>query len=240
MVLKTLDFNYTFTFPDGSKREFPVRIRPGDLTLIREPLKQVPDWVKLGRCQCPICPLKEAEHPNCPVAEGLVEIVAYVADSVSSQLVDIEVRTEHRTYTKKGTLATGVSSLIALCMPTSGCPILDKLRPMVFTHLPFATLEQNLHRQLATYLLAQFFRSRKGMQPDWELKGLVKMSEDIRVVNRAFCKRLRAVCRNDAAINALVHLDCLADNAAFTLQKKGLGHIERCFAAYFEEAAVRK
>ena len=232
---KTLEFQYRFVFPDGSRREFVVRIDAASLSLVLEPRKEWPEWVGLGQSQCPNCPLAESEHPRCPAAVGLIDVVELLKDSVSSQQVDIEVRTEARTYAKKATLAAGVSSVIALCMPTSGCPILDKLRPMVFTHLPFATLDQNLHRQLATYLLAQFFRARKGLEPDWQLKGLVKLSDDIRVVNQHFCKRLRTVCRRDAAINALVHLDCLADNASFTLRKKGLDKIERCFSAFLKD-----
>lgn len=232
---KILEFLYRFTFPDGTARELPVRIRSGELSLVVEPRKEYPEWVRLEKCKCPICPLKEEETPRCPVAVGLMDVVDFVKDLVSSQMVDIEVRTETRNYTKKGTLATGISSLIALCMPTSGCPFLDKLRPMVFTHLPFASLEQNLHRQLATYLLAQFFRARNGLKPDWEIEGLVRLSDDIRLVNRHFCKRLHTVCAKDAAINALVHLDCLADNASFTLQRKGLGNIEKCFAAYLKD-----
>lgn len=237
---KILEFDYSFSFPDGDRRQFVVRIRPGELSLVMEPRKTYPEWVRLGRCRCPICPLDDSKVANCPVAVGLIDLVDFVKDSVSSQMVEIEVRTEYRTYFKKTTLAAGISSLIALCMPTSGCPVLDKLRPMVFTHLPFATLEQNLHRQLSTYLLAQFFRSRKGLQADWQLKGLAKISDDIRVVNKFFCKRLRTICGNDAAINALVHLDCLADNASFTLRMKGLGHIERCFSAYLEEEPALK
>ncbi|MFA5138198.1 MAG: hypothetical protein WC728_03115 [Elusimicrobiota bacterium] len=235
--MKTLEFDYKFIPDSGRSRGFHVKFELPALSLQLEPRRQYPDWVRLGSNRCPNCPLKESKNPHCPAAKGLLEVVDFFKDANSSEIVDIEIRTEERTYHKRGPLSVGVSSLVGLCMPTSGCPILDKLRPMVFTHLPFATLEQNLHRQLANYMLAQYFRSKRGLKPDWKMEGLASLAEDIRLVNRSFCERLYAVCSNDATLNALVHLDCFADNASFTLKRRGLAHIEPCFSAYFEEDA---
>ncbi|HBL15670.1 MAG TPA: hypothetical protein DD417_02610, partial [Elusimicrobia bacterium] len=202
-----MEFLYRFSFPNGTLKLFHIVVDDDTLSLQLRPRDRQPDWTRLGFEQCTHCPLDEGEHPYCPAASALVEVVEQFKDCRSSQAVDIEIRTQSHTYTKRGPLSLGMSSLVAVCMPTCGCPVLDKLRPMVYTHLPFATLQQNLHRQLATYMLAQHFRARRKLKPDWEMKGLVGLSEDVRTVNRCFCQRLTAACPNDATVNALVHLD---------------------------------
>ena len=55
-----------------------------------------------------------------------------------------------------------VFSLIGIYMVTSGCPIMDKLRPMARFHLPFASTEETIYRAISTYLLGQYFLEQKG------------------------------------------------------------------------------
>ena len=112
---------------------------------------------------------------------------------------------------------------------------MDKLKPMVRTHLPFATLQETLYRLVAMYMLAQHFQAMRGNKPDWELKGLIHLLEDLRTVNRSFSQRLATECAEDATLKALGHLDGFADNAIFFLtNEKGLEEFERAFQAHFE------
>ncbi|HAH08244.1 MAG TPA: hypothetical protein DCM05_17250 [Elusimicrobia bacterium] len=228
-----MEFKYRFTFPDKSEHVVDIVLEDDTLSLQLKPRKDPPEWTKLGYHQCEGCLLKEKEHPHCPAALVLLEMVLRFKDCNASQLVDIEIHTERHTYCRRGPLSLGMSSLVAVCLPACGCPVLDKIRPMVFTHLPFASLQQNLHRQLANYMLAQYFRSRRGLEPDWEMKGMVALSEDIHTVNRNLCQRISSACPKDATVNSVVHLDCFAGNASLALKRKGLAQIERCFAAYF-------
>ena len=162
-------------------------------------------------------------------------MIEFFKDASSRETVLIEIDAPARKFSKNGPLAMGVSALIGLQMAASGCPVLDKLRAMVHTHLPFANLEETLYRYLANYMLGQYFRSRNGLTPDWEMKGLLAMAQDIRKVNRSFCRRLHSACREDASLNALVHLDCFADNAAFVMQRSGLDKLESAFSAFLTE-----
>lgn len=232
---KPLEFRYRFLFPNGSERMFLVRLDGGDLSLIREPRDEYPSWTELSFHKCPNCPLDEAEHSHCPVATGLTEVIEFFKTQWSSDTVDIEIRTEARTYLKRAPLAMGVSALFGLHMATAGCPILDRLKPMTRTHVPFATIYETMSKHFAVYMLAQFFRARKGKTPDWEMKDFVKHVEAVRTVNKAFVQRLYAVCSKDANLNAIVHLDCFADSAAFVVQKKGLDELEKAFSAYLED-----
>ena len=61
---------------------------------------------------------------------------------------------------------------------------------MVRFHLPFATREETMYRVVAMYLMAQYFRQRNGLEPDWEMADLVHMYEDVTVVNKSFVDRL--------------------------------------------------
>ncbi len=61
------------------------------------------------------------------------------------------------------------------------------------------------------------------------------MLNDIRTVNKSFFKRLYKVCNQDANLNAIVHLDCFADNSAFLIEKKGLDQIRSTFAAHLKK-----
>lgn len=231
---KSQDITYRFTLKDGRVKEFLVRLDPDSLALRRDPAVEQADWTKLSFHQCPNCPLKEADSPRCPPAAALAEVVDYFKDSLSSEEAEVEIVTEARSYRKKAALSSGVSGLIGLVMSTSGCPILDKLKPMAREHLPFATLKESLYRFLSMYMLAQRLRAWKEQVPDWEMTGFLTFLEDLRTVNRAFCQRLYAVCRKDASLNALVHLDCFADNTAFFLKRKGLDELARYFTAHFD------
>ena len=231
---KTTDILYRFSLPDGRVKEFLVQLDPDTLALRRDESAELPEWTKLSYQQCPNCPLKEKDSPRCPPAAALADVIDYFKDSLSSETADVEIVTEGRSYRKESSLSSGVSGLFGLVMSTSGCPILGKLKPMVREHLPFATLKESLYRFLSMYMLAQRLRAWKDMVPDWEMKGLIGLLEDLRIVNRAFCQRLYAVCRKDASLNALVHLDCFADNTAFFLKRKGLDELARSFTAHFD------
>ncbi|MFC1679596.1 DUF6901 family protein [Elusimicrobiota bacterium] len=232
MGADTLEYHYKFTFPDGSAQDFCVRLDARSLRIRDEVGSDPPGWTRLGCCQCPNCPLSEDVHPFCPVAKSLVGVIDFFKDRLSIETVSLEVSTEARAYRRDTPLAKGVSSLIGLHMVTSGCPILGKLKPMVRIHLPFPMLPETHYRMLAMYMLAQHFRMTKGKEPDWELKGLIPMLNEIRDVNMSFCSRLKAICPEDASLNAVIRLDCFADSSSVQVEDERLDLISESFDAY--------
>jgi hypothetical protein len=120
-------------------------------------------------------------------------------------------------------------------MVTSGCPIMDKLRPMVRFHLPFSNAAETTYRVISMYLMAQYFRNRKGVEADWKLGGLVKLYEDIHLVNTHFLERLNQIETLDASANALIILDCFANQIQMSIGENDLGEFETLFTPYFEE-----
>lgn len=208
---KVVSVEYHFKLLSGDEKRFHIDLHEETLQQLQSPSKPLPDWTRLTYHQCPNCPLNPAEHTHCPVAASLVNLVEAFREGVSYEVADIHVRFMDRQYSKRTPLQYGVSSLMGLHMVTSGCPILDKLRPMVHTHLPFASVRETLYRILSMYLLAQYFIQDEGGTPDWSLENLPQMFEQISLVNKTFCRRLAEVTRtSDAVNNALVNLDCFA------------------------------
>lgn len=231
---KIVTLRYKFKLSERVEKEFTIHLDKESLSAIPTEKKSYPEWTELKFHQCSTCPLSKVQHKFCPIAVNLVDVVEFFKDSISHEKADILVETEARGYIKRTTLQDGISSIIGIYMVASGCPIMDKLRPMVRTHLPFATVEETMYRVISMYLLAQYFLSKRGMNPDWKLEKLVNIYEDIEKVNRDFRERLSAIKVNDATVNALVNLNCFADLTAFSIEENRLDEIERLFSAYLK------
>ncbi len=226
---------YHFAFPDGSEKTFEVKLSRSTCELVKEPREPYPEWTRLEYKQCRHCPLKSSEHPHCPVAVNLVEIVEFFQDSQSVEQAVVTVDTRQR-VTKRGKTALfpAISSLIGIYMVTSGCPIMDKLRPMARFHLPFADTEETVYRALSMYALAQYFRHREGLEADWDFEGLKRIYQDVNSLNIDFSKRLHNDSISEATTNAITSLDCFAQEIDFSISEDMLQEIEVLFRRYTE------
>lgn len=237
-----MELRYRFDVEGGARKEFVLLLDPETLAYQGDPAAARPDWTRLEFKQCPNCPLKPAESPHCPVAANMAPLVDSFKDSISYDPVDVEVQAPGRSYRKRTTMQAGVSALFGIVMASSGCPILDKLRPMLLTHLPFPSLRETQYRAMSTYLLRQFFVARKGGKPDWTLKGLARIYDEINKVNVAFAERLRAIHERDASVNAVSKLDCFASYAATAIERSrgALDWLERLFRPSAEKPPRKK
>jgi len=225
-----ITYHYKFVFSNGSAKEFKIQLDNKTLNLIKTQDRPNPEWTKLNFCKCPNCLLDEESHIFCPIAINIVDIIDYFWNSISHEEVDVFIQTGTRSYTNHAPLQKGLSSLLGIHMVTSGCPVMEKLKPMVRYHLPFATAEETMYRAISTYLLGQFFLHKRGIKPDLELVNLVKIYENVRLVNESFCNRLSNIHMEDASINALVRLDCFADIVSFSINENLLNEIELVFS----------
>jgi len=230
-----ISYNYRFRLADGTDKEFAIRVDAKTLDLLPAARSEYPAWSALTHHQCANCPLRPEEHPRCPIAANLVDLVDFFKEAMSYDEVDVQIETDQRRYTKHTSVQQALSSLLGIYMVTSGCPVMDRLRPMVRFHLPFATLEETAYRVISMYLLAQYFRHRRGLRPDWEMKGLVPIYEGVQTVNKTFLQRLRDLKGKDANANALVILDSFAGYVTFSINTDLLDEVEGLFRPYFEE-----
>jgi len=229
-----LTYQYHFTFDNGAEKTFTVHLNDITLDLIPKTHPHPPDWTALEHHQCPHCPLSPAQHSHCPIAVNLVEMVDFLQGFPSFEQVNIKITSDARTYLKNTSLQEGFSSLMGLYMATSGCPIMNKLKPMIRTHLPFATVQETFYRLLAAYILAQYLLYRQGEEPDMNLSGLKALFKDIQRVNKAFWRRLSSISISDTSLNALVRLDSSAQYTAFSVDEDSLQEIARLFDAYLK------
>ena len=229
-----IEYTYAFSFADGARKSFTVTLDPETLELRRLSATSPPDWTRLGFHQCPNCPLRTDEVERCPVAVNLVDIVDAFKDRKSFDPVEVTVESRNRTYTRRASLQSGVSALLGLCMVTSGCPVLDRLRPLVETHLPFMNRQETLYRILSLHLFAQFFALQEGRTADLDLADLRRRMEQIHDVNVAFCERLRAIESKDASVNAVVILSTLGDFPSQRMTQIDLQRLQRLVRDYYE------
>ncbi len=227
--------DYKFNLSNGLQKQFSICLKTPSFQLVQKPIKTYPSWTKLGYYQCPNCPLDPQENPYCPIAVNLVEVINFFKDYVSSDEAEIVIATQVREFRKMTSLQEGLSSIIGIYMVSSGCPVVDKLRPMVFTHLPFATTEETMYRAASMYLLAQYFLLKKGKTPELELKGLVEIYDNVNKVNHVFHKRLLSINPKDASLNALFHLNCFAAITTMSIMDDCLEELEGLFDAYLVE-----
>ena len=227
-----ITYTYRFAFPNKTEKTFIVSLDNETLLLFPSHRESNPDWTKLSFNQCADCPLDEKTSPQCPAAVNIMDLVDFCSDLRSYDEVNLTVDANERQYVLKTSLQRGISSLLGIYMVSSGCPIMEKLKPMVRYHVPLGTLEETRYRAISMYLMAQYFRWKKGEEPDWGLEKLVDLYSKITKVNKSFHKRLINSTHEDAGVNALVLLDCFAQFIPFSITKDMLGDIERLFDAY--------
>jgi len=231
---KVIRFQYRFIFSRNLERNIDVKIDEKTLSLVQPRKASYPKWTKLKYFKCPNCLLDENRHLFCPIAIHIVELVDFFKTATSYDKIDLIVQSEERKYMKRTTLQQAISSLLGIYMVTSGCPIMEKLKPMVRYHLPFPTLRETQYRVMSMYLLAQYFLYRRGKTPDWELQNLVKTYDDIQIVNKSISQRLSQIKIKDAMLNALIKLDMFAKHISDLINKNALDEMECLFNAYFE------
>jgi hypothetical protein len=233
-VNDVVTYRYVFAFKNSPEKEFKLRLDKKTLRLIEPEDRPPSPWAALKSFKCPNCPLDESQYEFCPTATNIIELTDYFKNRDSIEEVEVLVETQERKYLKQVPLYVGLSSLLGIYMVTTGCPILEKLKPMVRYHLPFASIEETTYRSVSMYLLAQFFLLRRKNKPDWNLDNLATVYNDIQLVNKNVCDKVREIIiSRDAADNALVKLDYSALYIFLRLNKNILDEIESYFNAYF-------
>ena len=240
--MDSITFTYMFTFPDGLKEEFVLKIDPQNFELIDNIPSDLPAWTKLTYHQCPHCPLDETKHPHCPLAANLLPIVKRLSNFLPYQKVHLDVRTNERTISQDTTIQAAVGSLMGLVMPTSGCPHTAYFKPMARFHLPLAGSAETIYRSVSMYIMAQFFLHEKNQQllqddledVDFAMSGLAQIYENIHMVNTALAERFLAASKKDSSVDAIVQLDIYAMTFLGILDEP-LDELRPLFSAYLND-----
>lgn len=193
----------------------------------------LPDWARLEHHQCPNCPLNADESPHCPLAARLVSVIEPMGHFRSHRVVDLEVEVPGRSIKQQAPLQQCLGSLMGLLIASSGCPHTRFLRPMARYHQPLSTPDETIYRATAMYCMAQMFRAQHGLSTDFDLEKLNQRFERLQIVNAAVADRLRSVCKDDGAINAVVLLDSSAKLLPLT-SDRALANLRELFSDFLE------
>lgn len=167
----------------------------------------LPEWTALAHCQCECCPLSESEHALCPAAARLSSLGNFFQALCSYDEMTLEVVTDERRILQSTTAQRALSSLMGLIIATSGCPVTAYFKPMARFHLPLSSHEETVYRATSMYMLAQFFRGKRGPSIDIDMNGLTEIYDAMRMVNVGLAERIRSATSADALVNAVVLLD---------------------------------
>jgi len=136
----------------------------------------------------------------------------------------------------KSSVQVAAGSLMGIYMVTSGCPVMDKMRPMVETHMPMYTWRETLYRTCSMYLFSQYFLWKNGHEPRWDLSNLTDYYKNVKEVDKSFAKRLRAIpnLEMDSPSNAVALLYNLSETIEdFILHGDALKHWENLFLTHW-------
>lgn len=195
---------------------------------------KLPAWTELAYKQCPNCPLKPGEHPHCPVAVQLHNIVERFHNTRSIDEVTLEVVTEQRTVVQTTALQNALSSMLGLVFPVSGCPKTAGMKPLARFHVPLASEEETVFHVAGMFLLAQFFVNLKSKNGALSFDGLIAMYGDLHIVNKSVASRLQSVTSSDSLKNAITLVDMYSSLMPMLLQDQ-LVEIRSFFKAYLPE-----
>lgn len=224
---------YEFRVSSGAEKKFVVQLDRETLALVRDQAETPPDWARLDFQQCSNCPLNTTLTKYCPVAANMTGVAREFADMTGSDKATVTVVVKERAYFKAGSVQEGLSPLLGIIMTTSGCPIMEPLKPMVRYHLPFASLEETIFRMISMFLMAQFLRSQAGKKPEWSLEGLSRIYGEVKKLNKDFGQRMRDAARSDANVHALVKLNVFAVMMPIEAEKL-LKEVAPSFASYLK------
>ncbi|BAN47838.1 DUF6901 family protein [Metapseudomonas resinovorans] len=177
-----------------------------------------PKWTRLEHQQCSNCPLSREAYSHCPAAVDLHRVIEDFQGLPAFKKVQVWVRTPEREYTKQVGLEEGLRALLGVIMATSACPVLGKLKPMAQQHLPFASNQEFILRAVSLYLARQYFNFREGRHADWELKGLVRLFQQLQLVNQAFWQRIHDTCEGDSNLKAFLTFFSMASSMTYSLE----------------------
>lgn len=225
----------TYQFHLGNNvKEFAINLDRQTMRLLPDKTRTPSAWTELSCSKCPNCPLDDTKFEHCPAAVGVAETIEFFKDVQSIEETTVTVKTAERDYSAQTMATVGITAMMGLIMATSGCPIVGRLKPLAYHHLPFSSNKETIYRALGMYLLSQYFVAKAGEEPDWKLANFAKLYDEINVVNKAFCTRLREATVEDANLNALIKLDCFAQQISFIIEESAVSDLKELYRAYFE------
>ena len=228
-----ISVQYKFKLDKDRSEIIDLRLDPLTLELVNLSKSNLPFWSRLDFHQCPHCRLDPETSPDCPVAVTLVDVVKRFENVLSYDEMDLEVTMAARHVIQHTTAQRGISSLLGVLFPASGCPHTAFFKPMVRFHLPLATEEDTVFRAGGMFLMAQYFLKKNGLDGALNFSGLAHIYKNMNLVNMNIAERLRNGTCAESSVNAISLLDVFTHTLpmAFDDQLEEMRHL---FEAYLQ------
>lgn len=209
---------YNYSWENGGKANFKLDLDDDSIALLNDPPPELPEWTELDFYKCMNCPLNSEEIRNCPAATSFIPVVSHFSKVDSNIEMEIETVIAGRRIIQSAPARRAISSIVGLLFACSGCPHTICFRPMVRYHVPLSNENETMMRAASMYTLAQYFKFKRGEQPDLQLNGLKDIYEELQIVNRTMAERLQAADGTDTSINAMILLDMYAKTMPFEIE----------------------
>lgn len=231
--METITISYRIKINEQTTEVFDFEMDDKTFELVNKPKPaNPPEWTELAYRQCSHCPLKPEEHPHCPFALQLHDITERLHKTRSIDDVDLEVVTEDRSVVKTTAIQHVLSSMLGLVSPICGCPKTAYMRPLARFHVPLSNEEEVVFRVAGMYLLAQFFlNNTKNKSGTFSFDGLIKIYDDMHILNKAVASRLQMATDSDSLKNAITLIDMYSTLIPMLLEDQ-LVEIRSFFNAY--------
>ena len=236
--MEPIRITYRIGLNDKITEVFDFDLDGETFELISKPIANPPAWTELAFKQCSHCPLKAEEHTHCPLALQLYDVIERFHATRSIDEVKLEVVTEERTVVQTTALQRVLSSMLGLISPTCGCPKTAYMRPMARFHLPLSSEEETVFRVAGMYLLAQYFLTHNGKKGQFAFDGLIKIYEDLHILNKAIASRLQYATDSDSSKNAITLLDMYSSLVPMLLEDQ-LAEIRGFFSAFLPADEIK-
>ncbi len=223
---------YAFTFEDGKTLEFPVE--EGVDTSSEAGLTDAPDWMELENYRCKECGIPAGERKTCPAILAIKPVIDSLDSHFSYEKVHLVFTRDDIRMETDISIQRALRSLIGFLLPFSSCPVMMKLRPMAYFHLPLGSKDHTAFRFIGMYLTAQYLRQRANLSSDWELEQLLDLFRKIHMVNRGLANRIRVAAKADATVNGIVLLDAFADSVEVQVEEL-LEEMKPFFSTYLSD-----
>lgn len=204
---------YVFHFESG--RSESVRLEFDEHMLLTQHSTEEA-WTRLDDGRCPHCPLPPGGA--CPFASAMAPFIHKFDDFYSYEQVRVEVTTPRRVFTAERDLQYGLASLLGLVGSASGCPRLAFFRSMSRLHLPFSNDEEVIYRTFTIHLMRQYLINGTPEQVEVDFQRFLDEYQAAAKVHSGMIERLRGVFPHDAAVNALVVLNTMAQMAPLVIK----------------------
>lgn len=228
-----IEIKYNFAFTKDFIKSFSLKLNEKTFELNGFENEELPDWASFKNFRCQVCSLDREQYSHCPIALNLNRIIPFFSDFPSYEKVNVTVETPQRNYTKTTTIQEALGAMAGILMAGSKCPVMSKLKPLIRFHLPFASLEETGYRVISMYLMAQYIKMSKGIEPDWEMAKLNDLYKEIQIVNSSIAQLLSSLEEKDTGKNAVVVLNNFATFLTFRLENRHFTEFEDIFTNHF-------